>query len=438
MAAGVYLTGEGLLPGQKTLTSAKVIHYIASNTWVVNGIVGAITATGISNWQLDVNDSSDGLRPGSVATLDLGPVYGSDINVEGPITTLKIYEWRETGSGDDLTRGSLTAERITYFKVLGKPRWGIYGHCSVDVTLTGNGADPTLQEVIVKGTVYDSTWNVTGSVNTVTTAAAEDWNLNVHSSVQTLNLGSVTGSHFSVDGPITTFKALQWLPGDGGNGSLAAERVTYFRIVGKRIWAIAGDCTADLTLTGNGADPTIYTAFIKGALLDSEWTMAGTLRLLDVTTWIADTDIRVAGDITTAYTGALARSRVFAGVFDTVTDMPDSLGDFSGEFAIGNFTIEGIATVIRNSYLGTIVGLTDHLVQDSCIAAWHLGTVKLKQVRTDNADPYPSDGVDPVFTDFGVTFAGAVPNIVWHQDGLTLKWPTNWLPNTNDFQIVQV
>jgi hypothetical protein len=146
----------------------------------------------------------------------------------------------------------------------------------------------------------------------------------------------------------------------------------------------------------------------------------------------------VTGNINTTYAGAIARSRFFAGISDAVTDMPDSLGDFSGEYSIGTFTIEGIALAARNSYLNAITGLTDDLVQDSCIAAWDLGTVKLKQIRTDNSDPYPSDGIDPVFASFGVTFQGAIPKITWRQDGLTFKWPTNWPPNTNDFQVLQV
>jgi len=303
------------------------------------------------------------------------------------------------------------------------------------MTLAGSaGVDPTLFEATIPGSLYESTWSIAGNVTRITSSSAADWDLDVHSAVGSLNLGTVSNANIAVDGPVTTLKVINWTD----VGSFAAERVKYFRVLGSTKFGILGDCTADVTLTGNGVDPTLTSAIIKGALHDATWNVAGLVKNLDVAYWIADANLYFDGNVNTITTGGLARSRIFLGVLDTVEDMPDATDDFGPAYTLGSFVIDGISTAMRTYYLGELIGLTGDLFQDSCIAAWNLGAVRLREIASDNTDPYSADGKDPVFTQFGVTYAGQTPNITWRQDGHTFTWPTNWPPNTNDFQVLEV
>ena len=80
-------------------------------------------------------------------------------------------------------------------------------------------------------------------------------------------------------------------------------------------------------------------------------------------------DLRASGNVGTVRAGAMRDSRVFAGVRDGVTTMPDSADDFATAASIKGVTVSG---------------RTPGAFSDTMIAAAQIGRVSLGAVATDN------------------------------------------------------
>ena len=258
------ITLSGLGNPRQTLSRASIAGDLANCTWDITGDVGTITAdrADVANWNLAVHSD--------VRSISLGIVYDTNLDVDGAIGSLQAKYW----SG-----GTILADSLGTLTISGDRRTQVPGHIIADVTLTGEGVAanrPTLGTVRVTNGIALSEWDITGDVGSITAGFVEDWTLDVHSSVKSLKLGTVTDGTVIVDGDISTIDVISW---DGG--AITADFIKTLTTKGDTRNGVWGHFAADLTLTGEGATrDTLGRVSIKGSLHDCTWDITGDVSTL--------------------------------------------------------------------------------------------------------------------------------------------------------------
>jgi 6-phosphogluconolactonase (cycloisomerase 2 family) len=157
--------------------------------------------------------------------------------------------------------------------------------------------------------------------------------------------------------PIGSLTASEWLRTPGNDSSLAAPSVGRLTITGARgnrflgTEAVPGDLQASVGLTGTTARQALGT--------------------LMVARWLDGAEVRTAGPIGMVTAGGMRGSRILAGVKQPVADLPMSRDDFDILTSIASLRITGF-------------GAETSPFSNSDVAAWALGTISLKGVRTAN------------------------------------------------------
>jgi PKD repeat protein len=219
-----------------------------------------------------------------------------------------------------------------------------------------------------------------------------------------LRLGSI--QDLSIDThhlPIRSLTAVQWLNTDDTPDSLQAAWIGALRMLGTPA-AGTGDFQADVTLSGDNLPAgalAVGSVYIRGSLEDSTWQIAGpaasvtvggnmthaaiditcdedvaiALGRLSVTGLMSDSEVRSTGDIGSAVVGAMHDSRIFAGVAENVTGLPQPSPDIflpgsqAGHAAqIGSVIVRGMAQ--QGQYYSFV---------NSSIAAYRVGNVVMTQ-----------------------------------------------------------
>ena len=216
------------------------------------------------------------------ATLVFDQVQDTTVTSGMPIASLTAKEWLDTGGDVE----SISAPSLGTLLIAGDAARTILGSFGAALTLTGAGVAPTakaLGAATVKGNVAPVIWDVTGVVGTVTLsgvvgAAGQPWTLIHATTLSTLALGDAVDAAVTVDGDITTLKAIRWQAGSIQAKSLASLAITGAKATATAA-AIPGDFGAALTLTGTTSTKagatTLGTAAIVGALAPSTWDVMG-------------------------------------------------------------------------------------------------------------------------------------------------------------------
>lgn len=271
---------------------------------------------------IGINASGSTAKVGAKLTMTVGTVTDLSITSTEPISSLTAGAWTDTASSPtDL----ITAPWIG--ALTGNGKFG------ASLTLSGAGSPgTTLSTATIAGSLTGGTWNITGPTGTVKAASsAAAWQA---------TLGAVTSLTFA----------------GACSGTIRAKSVVTM--------TVGGDFkNAALTLTK--------------ANTAANQTSLGTL---NVTGWIDNVELRSAGSIGTIKAkGVRNHSRIFAGVMDSVTELPQTLADFnvssnqvslSKAASINSFTLTGVAG--QPSFI------------DSSMAALVMGTISLQQIQTDN------------------------------------------------------
>jgi len=429
----IILTGQQGL--RHTLRTASIAGFVGFSGWEIVGDVGRISVRGdVGNWWCYVHSA--------IASVRLGSVTNSSLFVEGPLGSLTVEYW---GSGQ------LWAHSLRSLRATGNRRNGVPARFTAALTLSGQGVPegrPTLNSVVIPDGVGAATWDITGEVRYIRAGWAQDWTLNVHSSIASLRLDYLATSSLNVQGEIRSVRTGVWqnsslsaqairsaslgfvtnghvtLSGDlerlrVGNwhgGSLTAARVARLDSVGD-LRHTPGHFSADLTLTGStDGSPTLGRVAIIGTLYDSVWNVAGEIHYLYVKYWVVNTEVRSSGDMDQVAFGGMDSSHLFAGVADGLLGLLDPATAFTNQARIKRLTIRGIP-FSRGIY---------EVFINSNVAASSLGTLSLNGVKISN-DDHNND-------DFGIASLAA-DSLTWTQGGIPYRWPTRLPPTTGDFQI---
>ena len=197
-----------------TVKTLSVKGDITNADMQVAGKIGALVVKGqVANSSLSVVDDSDLRQNAVIEKLVLKEVSTVDVSVEGNIGLAKADRWQS---------GSFTAEAMKNLK--------INRTFSADLDLSGNlaGKD-TLTNMSIGGNVYDSDWNIAGSIKSVSVkGTVNDLILKVvdcesgqhDAAADKLIFADITAAVVSVDGDIEFIKADTW-----SSGSLTAESI---------------------------------------------------------------------------------------------------------------------------------------------------------------------------------------------------------------------
>ena len=318
--------------------SASSVVTISTKAAGGDGFVDLHSATGagLKSFTASTTDVvGSGLEfSGFVGTITLHDILaGADLVAGGTASQQTTFKALSIGADSDLMfgsslktftvarfgAGSLQAAGIGALSVTGDKKQGLIGNMEADVTLTGGSGALPLKKVNITGQISDAEWEITGDLGKVTVrGGAAHWDL------------AVTGS-------ISLLSTPQWL-----EGSLTAKTVKSLKI--------AGDWTADITLTGTGE--AMGSAKIGGQVRNSQIVSTGSIGLFSAS--------------------ALIGSQIYVGFAPTDPEESLLVGDFATTSRIAKLTI------------GSKKGGGPAL-DNSVIAASTLGKVTIGQIDTLNA-----------------------------------------------------
>jgi len=351
--AGLTLSGEG--DPALTLKTAKIVGNLGSGDaenpveWDITGDIGTIDASKgtVEGWILDLHSD--------IKTLKLGLVEQAQISV-GNAKTVSASQWN---------KGGITGESIKKFTTKANSKLaGADGDMKVAMTLTGSAGLTTLSSAKIAGDLGSGDsenpieWDIIGDVGTIDASkgTVEGWTLDLHSSIKTLKLGLVEQAQVSV-GDAGTVSASQW-----NKGGITGDSIKKFTTkANSKLAGANGDMKVDMTLTGS-ADPsitqTLGKATVAGRIFEALWSI-------------------LAGDVGSITAGLIESSQIRIGIDAGVAtdELPGAPGDFAEQSSLGKVTVKGI----KGQASGTATFL------DSILAAWQIGSVKLKVVDTTNA-----------------------------------------------------
>jgi fibronectin type 3 domain-containing protein len=164
--ADITISGAGLKPTAKALSSASIAGSVAPSTWDVSGLVGAVTlrgAVGLAGqpWQL--------INAMALGPLTLGDVADAEVGVTGSAGAVKAIRWLD---------GSLTAGAVASISATGlaatKTAPAIPGDFGAAVTLTNALAKQSLARMTVAGTLDGAEVRTRSAIGTLTVGAIQN------------------------------------------------------------------------------------------------------------------------------------------------------------------------------------------------------------------------------------------------------------------------
>lgn len=304
---------------------------LTDSTWIIAGDVGNLRLNDVTNWTLNVTDG------GSVRGLGLGRVVETNVNVEGELGMLRVTDW----SG-----GSITAESLRMLQSSGDRMSDVAGDFTANLTLTDAEARMTLGNVRIAGAIEGGLWDVRGQAGIISAGDASGWVLQADD-LRGLRLGSVSDVSLTADA-INMVQAFDW-----SGGAIEAGSIGSLQMRGDRRTDIAGDFSADLTLTDSVARQVLRHARIAGDIIDSTWSLNGSVGM-----------IAAAG---------MHGSTVLVGVDEAAGALSHDVAALPEAFDL------------RSISLRSARGDTGPTFSDSRIAAGDLRMASLGSVQTDNA-----------------------------------------------------
>ncbi|MHC4644517.1 MAG: Ig-like domain-containing protein [Planctomycetota bacterium] len=259
--------GDIIVHGSLRTISAKTTDLRGNIT--IDGSVGKIEMADIADdHTITIGPSSN---PKAAALLKFDRISDLSIDSDIPIKVLMAAEWLDNDANAD----EITAPWLGTLQIRGDKRRRIAGNFQADLDLDGTGAQKaTLTNAKIAGGLSNCKWDIDGDVRTVyVKGEVTNWDLDIHSSIRSLKLGDVADTYVSVDGLISSLHAARWL-----GGHLEAASINSLQIKGDRKLKIAGDFSADVTLTGTGVDSrknVLNNARIAGEVIGGTWSVTG-------------------------------------------------------------------------------------------------------------------------------------------------------------------
>ena len=341
-----------------TRKNVKVVLPDGDGTLVTFGLTGPGTGTvALNAGALDVALAGTTARSAATVTTRKTAAPGDD----GEATLGAVTVGDAGNPADQTSLKSFTART---------------GNLAGDFTVMGSLAGLTLDDV--SGDRLIDIRNVGGATGAVALAFDRVADLSVTSAM-----------------PIRSLTATEWLDA-GSNDTFQAPSVGTLTIRGNRRLGFLGNFEADLVLTNELAAQSLATMTVAG--------------------WLKGSVTSARSAIGSVTVGGLQDSAIFAGVDNSLMQLPDPATDFDLETSIRSVTVRGIDPAAPST-------INSHL------AAANLGTISLVGVQFEN-------GVTP----FGLA-AHTLKRLTWKNGGTSYVWPntdpaepTQPLPN-HEFEV---
>jgi hypothetical protein len=333
---------------------APMAHF--SGSMNVNGDLKTLTLGDVSA------GSSIDLHGAIASAITLGHVAGLELNSAAALKCLTAVEWLSPDFESELTATSIKTLNIT--------GGDFRANLSLDAGLPENSALGTAR---IAGGVWDAQWNIVGQVGAVTLGGqTEDWDVEIHGGLKSLNAAMIEDSDLDVYGAIGTVTVQEWMSGQIAAGTLKCLTTTG----GEGEDGPDGDLFIDLELHGlelpeaagpdEGPAPVILGKVNVAGDVGDNWMIDGSvgtvvigdeadawdaeiyggLKSLRVGTFL-DATILVSGAITTLATGSGVHSYLSAACVKTFTCAGDwssgqiRLTDHEAALAVSKLTVGG-------------------------------------------------------------------------------------------------
>ncbi len=347
-AADVILSGFGAT--RDTLGPTNIFGTLSQSVWDIVGNISTVNARGnVSDWSLTLAST--------FRTINMGDASNVHIDVPDDGGLVKFKRWID---------GSYIGGSVKGFNSTGARRANIPGDASFDVDLTGHSDDrkPTVGNVRFTGGLLGGKWTVIGD-----------------------------GQGFNVD-----YITPAW------SGDFTGD----IRTISTK-GNLSGTLTANSVSTINVRDSAIaLTLNLTQPPLQSNTRLVG-LNRLNVKNTSRNLTINAAGFVNTIQTGTLFDSTIYAGIADTVVDLPNVEEDYETGATIRSLSVKGLRdepfafgnTVVAAKQLDKItVGLA---MTDNGGSLFGFGATFIASLKVDTdqgaisvKNLLPGSGPDPI------------------------------------------
>lgn len=370
-SGGLTTVGGVTVTGSLKSFTAKTVNL--GGNFTVSGSLESLAMNNVGDELIKVQGTAAGAKPGAVTTYAFNSVNDASIDSALPIKSLTVNAW----SDNPATPDSIVAPSIAALTSK--------GNLPVPLDLSGAGNPQlTLGSAKITGNTTGAQWKIKGAVGSVSVAGRTDsWTLTgsaggLLGAVSSLTVGDVSNVSIDSAGAIAKVTAKRWL-----GGTIAADSIGAFSVTGAS--GLAGNLTANVDTRS------IKSISVKGDMTDSIVTLSqafnpltpkvSALGSLTVGGHLDSTEVRSAGNIGSVTAGVIRDSVIFAGVKDTVTELPAGAADFSVADPallpkIASVTAKGLAVRGQPAEVGFV---------NSVVGAWTISKASLKTVQTDNS-----------------------------------------------------
>lgn len=261
--------------------------------YVENGFVGSLTVLG--NVEADIvleggtrlirvlgqtidstirigNDGvADLANPPAATNIVLGQADNTGISSAIPLGLVRATNW--TNSSDQIAE--IVAPTLRALVVTGNPSAGLAGDFEANLTLAGDVENPfTLLSAFVRGSVFGSTWDITGDVNLLRFVTGfSNSTATFSADVRNLVAGAVSGSTIEVEGTMNMVRSLEW----DASFFTSQNVVRSFFVLGNAQLGLAGNFSGEVVINQSQFDAPVYNIRINGAATDGTIGVGGDL-----------------------------------------------------------------------------------------------------------------------------------------------------------------
>ncbi|MHC4563947.1 MAG: choice-of-anchor Q domain-containing protein, partial [Planctomycetota bacterium] len=368
--------GQIRVNGSLKAITAKTSDLLGELT--VTGTLGRLVMDDASGAAIAVNTGGGKVKPRAQLAASFDRVADSSLTTDGlAIGSITATEWLDT----DAIADEITSPAIRRLQIRGDAKRGRAGDFQASLSLNASGqhlavfgfpgvggARTNLGSARIAGDISGETWSIVGEAGVVQVAGSvSSWVLDVQGGLRGLKLADVTSAAVDVSGAVGTVKAARWT-----SGSLGADRLRQLRVVGDRRLGLAGDFGADLTLADNSGPLPLRTAHVAGGLVNSTWSIAGSIGTLTVVGTADGSEVRAAGGVRALTLGATVGSDFLAGAHESVSRFANTDTDFANRHAtIRSLKITGLRAADPKPR---------YFYSDSNFSAARFGNVALRNV----------------------------------------------------------
>ncbi|MFG0292711.1 MAG: peptidylprolyl isomerase [Phycisphaerales bacterium JB065] len=210
-------------------------------------------------------------NPPAVTNVVLGNADNTGISSAVPLGLVRATNW--TNSSDQIAE--ILAPTLRNLTITGNPAQGLAGDFEANLTLTGDAdAQFSLLSAFVRGSVFGSTWDVTGDVNLLRFVTAFSASTaNFAGDVRNLIAGVVSGATIDVGGQMNLVRSFEW----EASFFTSASAVRAFQVLGHAGLNLAGNFSGDVVINQDQDDLPVFNVRVNGNATNGAIAIGSTL-----------------------------------------------------------------------------------------------------------------------------------------------------------------